>query len=338
MDILNKPGIYRILNITNNKSYIGQSVNLRRRSNAHFIIADDPTSVEYNTPLHRAIRKYGRDNFRIIALEYCTRDELNVKERYYISLYETFPITSNKGYNQTAGGDAATTVDQLYPKLSEITLDLMQSDFTQSELSTKYKCSLEMIQGINTGRYWFRDTLDYPLRQYSIKKSGAVRKKIAAPGYGDQYQFSKTIGNINKCACCGKEISPYGKYCRHCAQALKNSDNSLPAISKADLIAIIKQYRNKHQISKNMHIGPIRLNHWLSFYQLDIKQLLKKPVKNRKKVLSIGRFLSLTDTAPETVYKGYTKASEALGIKATSMIKKACQTGQSYHGYYWKYC
>lgn len=88
-------GIYKITNKINNKSYIGQSINIERRWKEH----QEPgqTSV-----IHNAIIKYGVENFSFEILELCSYEELNEKEIYWISYFDTF----NNGYNCTLGGDS----------------------------------------------------------------------------------------------------------------------------------------------------------------------------------------------------------------------------------------
>ena len=89
-------GIYKFTNKINGKIYIGQSVNIDRRITEHFCRHD-------GTPFHLALEKYGKENFIIEILEECKPEELNEKEKYYISLYNS----ENKqiGYNRTCGGE-----------------------------------------------------------------------------------------------------------------------------------------------------------------------------------------------------------------------------------------
>lgn len=96
-------GIYKITNLINNKIYIGQSKNIKLRYKAHLYNAFYKGSPEYNTPLHRAIYLYGKNNFQLDVLKICSLEQLNKLEQYYISLYDS---TNNKiGYNLTLGGD-----------------------------------------------------------------------------------------------------------------------------------------------------------------------------------------------------------------------------------------
>lgn len=92
-------GIYKITNKINGKSYIGQSVNIKNRWYVHKATKDD-------YPIHRAIQKYGKNNFSWEVLEECSEQQLSEREIYYISKYNTFMYAENSnGYNLTPGGE-----------------------------------------------------------------------------------------------------------------------------------------------------------------------------------------------------------------------------------------
>lgn len=55
--------IYKATNIINGKCYIGQAVNFNRRKNNHLSCAFNINALDYNCHFHRAIRKYGKENF-----------------------------------------------------------------------------------------------------------------------------------------------------------------------------------------------------------------------------------------------------------------------------------
>ena len=95
--------IYRATNIVNGKSYIGKtekSLDIRR--DQHLLAAKQKSQFAF----HRAIAKYGKDAFEWHICETCkSSEDLNVKEREYIQLYESF---GKNGYNMTAGGEGQT--------------------------------------------------------------------------------------------------------------------------------------------------------------------------------------------------------------------------------------
>jgi len=87
-------GIYIIINIVNNKVYIGQSTMIEKRWLTE-------RSGNCGAKLKNAFQKYGIDNFQFSVLEECSKEELNEKEIAYIKLYNSI----KNGYNITVGGE-----------------------------------------------------------------------------------------------------------------------------------------------------------------------------------------------------------------------------------------
>lgn len=75
--------IYKILNLINNKVYIGKTVNTSEaRWQQHLYDAYTPAKPAYKFLLSRAIRKYGKDAFKIEDIDIATTEiELNEKEK-----------------------------------------------------------------------------------------------------------------------------------------------------------------------------------------------------------------------------------------------------------------
>lgn len=88
--------IYKIINIQNQKVYIGQTIRpIEQRFKRHI---NDALNNVLDTHLARAIRKYGKDSFTIQIIDTATsQDELNQKEQYWIRYYDSVNI----GYNET---------------------------------------------------------------------------------------------------------------------------------------------------------------------------------------------------------------------------------------------
>lgn len=95
--------IYCYTNLINGKKYVGQTVNLELRKRAHKSAAQNENSDEYNSPLHRAFRKYGYENFSYEVLEenIDNYEELNAKEIEYIAQFNS---QTPNGYNVEPGG------------------------------------------------------------------------------------------------------------------------------------------------------------------------------------------------------------------------------------------
>lgn len=92
-------GIYRIENLINHKSYIGQSVDIYERWRDHKWALNNKR--HNNSHLVRAWYKYGPDSFEFTIIETCNEDKLNEREIYWVAYYDAY----YNGYNQTKGGD-----------------------------------------------------------------------------------------------------------------------------------------------------------------------------------------------------------------------------------------
>jgi len=90
--------IYKITNLVNGKSYIGQTIKkLEERWQQHISILE---AGQGSSKLQYAFDKYGKDNFAFQRLEECQVEELDEREKYWINEYDTY----ENGYNSTLGG------------------------------------------------------------------------------------------------------------------------------------------------------------------------------------------------------------------------------------------
>lgn len=100
-------GIYKITNLVNGKLYIGQSIDIKSRWYQHKYKSNHKSEIGYDSPIHKAIRKYGENNFRFEVIEECSFEELDCKEIEWISRLNT--ICPN-GYNIQIGGQKIRSV------------------------------------------------------------------------------------------------------------------------------------------------------------------------------------------------------------------------------------
>lgn len=113
--------IYKITNLINNKIYIGYTKkSLEERLKYHFYYAKHG-----KLPLSYAIKKYGKENFKIELIEESENDEYihHEREKYWINKLNS--RNSEIGYNVAAGGDGGDTLSknprktEIYKKLNE---------------------------------------------------------------------------------------------------------------------------------------------------------------------------------------------------------------------------
>jgi group I intron endonuclease len=95
--------LYEILNIIDNKRYVGITGNLKRRWKEHR--SELKTNTHHNKHLQSAWNMYGKDSFKFnIINEFNNLDELNKAEIEFIDKYDLKNPT--KGYNLADGGNS----------------------------------------------------------------------------------------------------------------------------------------------------------------------------------------------------------------------------------------
>ena len=112
--------IYQHINKKNNKSYIGQTCNLKRRIglNGSGYLTKNPKGEYRQIAFASAILKYGWDNFETkILKEHLTLDEANYYESFYIEKYQTYK--PKYGYNIRKGGNNASPSEETRKKIGE---------------------------------------------------------------------------------------------------------------------------------------------------------------------------------------------------------------------------
>ena len=97
-------GIYKITNKITGKSYIGASENIEKRWIRHK--SNLRKNNHHNHSLQKSWDKYGENNFELKILEKCPKEELLLREQYYVKLDNT---EIPNGYNLTPGGDGLNT-------------------------------------------------------------------------------------------------------------------------------------------------------------------------------------------------------------------------------------
>ncbi|UNY39849.1 GIY-YIG endonuclease [Bacillus phage vB_BauM_KLEB27-3] len=146
--------IYMIQHKESKKAYIGQTTNYNRRMIRH---RADSKHVEQNYLIHRAINKYGVDAFDFVVLEECCKDDLNEREMYWISHYDSY----HNGYNMNGGGASFGKGEgSTSSRITELTARRILSIKKNSaaplkEVADYFNCTLATVSniGINSWSY-----------------------------------------------------------------------------------------------------------------------------------------------------------------------------------------
>jgi group I intron endonuclease len=167
--------------------YVGQTIRtLKQRKSSH-LSSSKKGSTYY---LHRAIRKYGAENFKWeVIYNASSEEELNEKETFFIKEYNT---NSQDGYNLTEGGRGIRGW-----KHSELTKEKIKQcaiknnsaqylkKFVQNEEGRK-KISLmqlgktyEMKFGKEKAKQMIKDKQRLYNDKYGLQKSSEIREKIS---------------------------------------------------------------------------------------------------------------------------------------------------------------
>lgn len=165
-----RPGIYKITNKINNKSYIGISRNVYQRVKYHMEHYKE-NAVNQDKQLYWAMNEFGIKNFTISILEYCSYEELAEKEIFYIKKYDSF----KHGYNNTIGGDGIDEVKiknktLLFPEIPPL---------PKNKLFITYKYGIQRYDGqwytLQTKSNWTKVFE----KRYSFTNEDELRSKIS---------------------------------------------------------------------------------------------------------------------------------------------------------------
>lgn len=246
-------GIYKITNLLNNKVYIGQSVNIARRWKDHRSRPFQQGEDFERNYLYRAIRKNGLENFSFEIIEECAQEELNEKEKYWISHYKSY--LEDFGYNQTLGGDSAVTFCKITDEqLVEIYELLLNTLLTQREIADKYNVAESLISGINHGTLRPKEGYSYPLR----KKAASSQKSDMIRGF---------------CPLCGEKKDKKSKVCINCSAKLRQTTDRP---SREELKKLIRTM-SFVDIGKQYSVTDNAIRKWCDSYGLPRK---KTEIKN----------------------------------------------------------
>lgn len=220
-------GIYKIQNLINNKIYIGQSTDIKTRWYKHKCAQD-------NFYIHKAIRKYGIENFSFDIIEECSQQELDKKEKYYINKYNS--LVPN-GYNMILGGSNGAGLGRA--------ISINQYDMSGHYIRTYQSISeAERITGINNsnisscckgkrnyaGNYQWRYEKDtsLPLQNFVLKKEKKKQKEQEKTQKKKRIiiQLDKNNNIIDKFKTCTEASQKTGIHCGNINSCLNKKRNA----------------------------------------------------------------------------------------------------------------
>lgn len=227
--------IYKITNQTNNKSYIGQTINENK-------CRWDGTlkgAKIYNKHLQNSMNKYGVECFKIEIIDTAKNEkELNEKEIHWIGFYNT--INQNYGYNKTYGGEGGKPTKETRKKMSDATKGEKNHNYgkcfseeTKRKLSESHKrekhwnygkhLSEETKKKLCDARLKRKQELGYLNSSEARKKMSESKKGINNPMYGKHHtrEHKRKLSDAIK----GENNYWYGKH--HSEESKKKISDTL---------------------------------------------------------------------------------------------------------------
>ena len=268
--------VYKTTNLVNGKIYIGQ----------HKSTAFDDTYYGSGYILKEALQKYGKENFSIDVLEWCSnRDILDEREIYWITQYNT--TDKYVGYNISNGGHTTRFFGDNHPMYGKHHTATSKYKNKLSHIGKKHSAETRNKMSVNNA--WKGKHLS---EDHKHKISLANKGKVH-PAFSDEARAK--IGQANK----GKVMSEEVK------QKLRNSH-----LGKK----LSKETRDKLSISHRGQKG-----YWAG-KQRDVntkikisKSLIGKKNIKRRSVFSVDGII-FTGLEEGAIYFGITKSCMSLWV------------------------
>lgn len=162
-------GIYCIKNLSTNKVYIGQALDINKRWKEHK--RGLANNRHFNSHLQRAWNKYGENNFEFSILEECDKRLLEVREVYWINHYNS--CDRHCGYNVKLGGLHGGHHKETKIKLSEFQKTRKIHGFSSNPFGLGSKHSEETKRKMSEQRKGQKNS------SYGRKKTSEELKKIS---------------------------------------------------------------------------------------------------------------------------------------------------------------
>jgi group I intron endonuclease len=178
--------IYMVINLINNKIYIGQTVGtLKKRITDHL---SDARLQKNNMYFHKAIRKYEEENFVWKIVFKCkTMNMLNAAEIFFVNYYSS---NDNKiGYNLTEGGCGS-----LGFKHSDTSKQKISKAGKNKTLSKKHKLKISKALSGKNNFYFGKFGKDHPGYKRQLSKNEKQLLSTLQSGENNN-MYGKCYGN-----------------------------------------------------------------------------------------------------------------------------------------------
>lgn len=195
-------GIYKAIHRETGMSYVGSAVDLWRRRLHHKSLSLRGSSMVF----HRAIQKFGWEMFDFVVLEECSKDDLQIREDFWIRTLNTASCDGFNTCSKSACKNGFTLEDSTRARMSIAHKGKVRSEEHRKNLSESLKgrkLSLEHRQKLKLRPK--RNLSDETKLKLSLALKGKVkppiseetRRKMSLANKGRQYSDDYKIKMSN---------------------------------------------------------------------------------------------------------------------------------------------
>ena len=198
--------IYAILNLINNKKYIGSTKNLEKRKSKHLSLLRN--QKHHSLSLQSAFNKYGEDNFVFVSLKEITDNtELRKVEQEFLDKFKTY--NKKYGYNMSNDSGFPSTSRRRvlqYTKggvLVNIYTDCVKaSEAVQCNSSGISKCCREGYRFYKGFLWFYQDEFsEEKLKQKVILANSPIKRSEKTKELQSKIKLGKKLTEAHKLAC-----------------------------------------------------------------------------------------------------------------------------------------
>lgn len=187
-------GIYMYTNKKNNKKYIGQSTNIERRRREHLCWPSPYSRFDME------MKTIGEEQFVFTVLEECSVEQLDEREKYWISFYDTI----ENGYNLTPGGQSYRGEENPGARLNEdevrqIIILLEEHKLDNKEIAERFSVCRNTIDFINRCKTWCHlHNYKNNIRKENLEKSSNPHSTLGGENNPTAKMTEEQVKNIIK--------------------------------------------------------------------------------------------------------------------------------------------
>lgn len=285
--------IYMVTNKVTGKSYIGQTRNtVEFRWRQHYKAKD-------NKYFHKAIQKYGKENFEVTTLEVCPVEQLNDREIYYINKYDTFA----NGYNLTKGGTAYTPTRKCLNGYIEV-------DDKYEEMQGMY------LAGYSTAKISSLFNVDRHCISNILKSMGVIVHKADPININNQ-EFQELVLDYQTGYSLKSLAKRYG-----CSSAGLKEYLQKKGVSLRTKFSILKDEDKQQELIKEYISGTLKVSEIQKKYHCEYKTFLKVLANHGISKKGLGGKFKLSDTDSLEIVRLFNEGKSVLELATLYQVDK----------------